>query len=151
MRHLIAIALALFAAAASAQPAAGHYYSLAEDGMYGYEVARGGDEPGAPLLMLGFNGMKDGVLQLMQLEHPNTVYVLQCRQPCEFYKVQQFRGAKFINTMTVRNRRGSRAWMAFEDAASGRLDRYVDRRQAKRPMQVWCTQAAGCNASAAPR
>ena len=156
MRHLVAIAFALFAAAAGAQPAAGHYYSLIDDGMYGYEagvsqVERTQGQTAGPVAMVGFNGTKNGVLQLMRLEHPSTVYVFQCSLPCEFYKTMLFEGGKFAATDMARNAKGSLIWMAFEDAAAGRLQRYVDRRKPSQPMHVWCTQAAGCNATRAPK
>ncbi|PUA19609.1 hypothetical protein [Glaciimonas sp. PCH181] len=105
-----------------------HYYSIEEDGEYGYERAisendqKNGVRTNA-VMMARYLGEKDGVFSV-QLGAGQSRNVHSCKTPCDFVKSKQYYGGQLINTETLRNAEGSVIWAIMQDAQRGQLVRY---------------------------
>lgn len=150
MHHRAAIAAATLAAffitAAAAEPSR---YAMRNGDLYGYEPATTEQDRKAglqakPLVMYAYNGQRDGVHQLMQIEPPNNVVTMECARSCSYVTLTHYRGGKHVRTQHVRLVPGSVAAAALGDAWAGNLQRYVDRRNPATLYHVWCNEQKGC-------
>lgn len=126
-----------------------HNYVMRNGGMYGYERAISEAERKAglqvvPLQMFGYAGERDGMHMVFQTHGASGVVAAHCEDPCSFMKVMTFSRSKYLRTELIRFERRSLLGAAMDDALRGRLERYVDNRNPKRPLHVWCSERKGC-------
>lgn len=117
------------------QPVApAHYYSIAENGEYGYEVGLSDDDRhagkvAAPLMMVRYLGEKDGIYTVAMPAGGGVVNAFSCRPPCEFIKSQIKVNGQVVKTETMRNPGNAVVSAVMLDAINGKLTQY----RVKRP------------------
>lgn len=128
-------------AAVEAKP----YYSMEEDGSYGYEVALSDEEKknGAmakPLTMLSYAGEKDGKHQVF-LNTDGVIIAFECSKACDFIKLMYFtdRG-EYVKKEQIRAEPGMIAVLALSDASNGYLKRAGLGTSKKDAKWVWFTE-----------
>lgn len=105
-----------------------HYYSLEEDGEYGYERGlsendqKDGNKAKA-LLMVRYLGQSSGTYSI-QLGDNGVKNIASCKAPCEFVKSKTYVSGNLANTETVRAAEGSVIWAVIQDAQNGELTPY---------------------------
>lgn len=109
-------------------PAPTHYYSIAQDGEYGYQPALSDDDRKAgtmtkALLMARYQG-KSGKKYRVDLIDNGITTRVSCEAPCEFVKSEVYLDGQKARTDTVAAAEGSLIWAILQDAMNGELEVY---------------------------
>lgn len=105
-----------------------HFYSLAEDGEYGYEQGISEDDRKAgkvtsPLLMVRYYREKDGAHSIAMVKGAaRNTYT--CKAPCDFVKSKVTYNGQVVQSETMRTTEGSMIWAMMSDAINGELKPY---------------------------
>lgn len=111
-----------------APPQPTHYYSIAQDGEYGYQSALSDDDRKAgtmtkPLLMVRYQG-KTGNKYRVDLIDNGVTNKVSCESPCKFIKSETYLDGYKARTDTVAAAEGSLVWAILQDAMNGQLEVY---------------------------
>lgn len=103
-----------------------HYYSLMDEGKYGYESALTPNDvqmgKGAgTVMMVEYLGNANGAYKFYW-KNGNAEYLLTCKEPCEFAKTKTAIGGYPGGEETMRVATGTLAWEMIEDARRGFLE-----------------------------
>lgn len=110
-----------------------HYYSLADNGTYGYEQALSEEDvrngtATKPLIMMRYVGNKNGMYVILMLgQDANSSGVatrVSCQAPCDFAKSELIAGDTVVKTQTMRVTPESIMGGMLADAISGQLVPY---------------------------
>lgn len=110
-----------------------HYYSLADNGTYGYEPALSEEDvrngtATKPLVMMRYVGSKNGTYVIIILgqdaSNSNVVTRVSCQSPCDFAKSELISGGTVLKTETLRMTPDSIMGGMLADAISGQLTPY---------------------------
>lgn len=114
---------------------AGPYYSLQENGKYGYEMQSG------QVMMLAYLGQHDGLFQFSERRNDYLSLVYECAAQCEFYKAYQVDNSNgnVIAVERYRNNQDSIIAAALLDAGAGYLQPYL-REQDGKQYYLWTTE-----------
>lgn len=128
---------------------ADHYYSLKDGYEYGYEqgVSQNSTNEGqvaSTLLMFKFAGEKDGIYQAYAKNAMGAFDVVQCTNPCDFFKEMIFFNGEHIKTERIKAVEGSIGWSVMADAINGKLEQYVGMNSVTRKkVNVWFDEQNG--------
>ncbi|EON13127.1 putative lipoprotein [Pandoraea sp. SD6-2] len=105
-----------------------HYYSIAQDGEYGYQPALSDDDRKAgtatkALLMVRYQG-KTGKKYRVDLIDNGVTNKVSCESPCKFVKSETYLDGYKARTDTVAAAEGSLIWAILQDAMNGELEVY---------------------------
>lgn len=128
-----------------------HYYSLKDGYEYGYEqgLSQNSTNEGqvaSTLLMFKFAGEKDGIYQAYAKNAMGAFDVIQCTNPCNYFKEMIFFNGEHIKTERVKAVEGSIGWSVMADAINGKLEQYVGMNSVTRKkVNVWFDEQNGMN------
>jgi len=105
-----------------------HFYSLVEDGEYGYESALSDEEKNRgvavkPIQMIRYLGERDGVYSI-QVSDGAARQIFSCKEPCDFIKMKAYFQGELVRTEMMKNADGSLISAVMEDAIAGELEPY---------------------------
>lgn len=114
--------------AARTPPKPIHYYSMEENGEYGYERGLSEDDINAgkktsALMMIRYMGAKDDIHKLSRV-NGSAIVEWTCKSPCEFVKARMYFGKTLVEEETMRAAEGSLIWAMVQDAQHGFLQPY---------------------------
>lgn len=120
-------------AAAKQPPKPSHYYSLEEEGQYGYESGISENEEKAgtrakPLMMIRYLGEKDGTHTIGVVDG-SFRQTYSCKTPCDFVKSKSYISGQQLKQETIRTAEGSVIWAIMQDAQNGFLTPYKNPRR----------------------
>ena len=126
-----------------------HYYALKDGYEYGYEqgVSQNSTNEGqvaSTLLMFKFAGAKDGIYQAYTKNPMGAFDVIQCTNPCDYFKEMIFFNGEHIKTERIKAVEGSIGWSVMSDAINGKLEQYVGMNNVTtKKVNVWFDEQSG--------
>lgn len=122
------------APAPAAAPSREHYYDFKEGIDYGYtaelsETQRQAGQAASNVIVVNYAGQRDGKYQI-HMRQGTMLFAFECSVPCDVMKILSVLDAddlrQQVTVERVRPSPGMIAAMALRDAASGKLEEYVE-------------------------
>jgi hypothetical protein len=106
-----------------------HFYSLRQDGEYGYEQGLSEDDQkggvvAKPLVMFRYLGKKRGEYSIAMQDDSGARITFSCQESCDFVKTRAFVQGELVKETTTRNTPGSIMYAVLQDAVAGELEPY---------------------------
>lgn len=126
-----------------------HYYAMRDGYEYGYEqgISQNSTNDGqvaSTLAMFKFAGEKDGVYQVFAKNSMGAFDVIQCTNPCDYFKEMIFFNGVHIKTERVKAVENSIGWSVMTDAINGKLEQYVGMNsKTRKKVTVWFDEQIG--------
>ena len=137
-------------------PVIDHYYSMKDGYEYGYEMSVSQDDANAgqvasKLLMFKYAGQKDNIYQVFSKDQSGAYDVIQCENPCKFFKEMIFYDGRLIKVERMSATEGSLGWSVLSDAINNKLEQYIGKNKSTgQKVNLWFDEENGMTATPIP-